>query len=71
MKKFLSVILCSVLVFTLAACGKTEVKTTSTKGQVKQEPKVVTKVETPVVTTVVPKVTPIVKNENKIGRAHV
>ncbi|WP_298842597.1 GerMN domain-containing protein [uncultured Clostridium sp.] len=64
MKKFLSVILCSVLVFTLAAFGKNEGKTTSTKGQVKQEPKVVTKVETPVVTTVVPKVTPIVKNEN-------
>lgn len=40
MKKILSVILCSVVIFTLAACGKSEVK--------KEEPKAVTKVETKV-----------------------
>lgn len=70
MKKFLSVILCSVLIFTLSACGKSEVKNTSTKSQVKEEPKVVTKVETPAATAapvapaVAPTVAPVVKNED-------
>lgn len=54
MKKFISVILSSVLIFTLAACGKSEVKKdTSTKSVVKEETKVATKVETPVAPKVV------------------
>jgi len=67
MKKILSVILCSVLIFTLSACGKSEVKNTTTKSQVKEEPKVVTKVETPAAPAapaVAPKVAPVVKNED-------
>ena len=61
MKKFLSVILCSALIFTLAACGKSEVKNeTSTKKVVKEEPRV----ETPVATKVETKVaTKVVKND--------
>ncbi|MBU3098294.1 MULTISPECIES: GerMN domain-containing protein [Clostridium] len=63
MKKFLSVILCGVVVFTLAACGKTEVKDTATKSEVKDESTVATKVEKPAA-TVAPTVTPAVKNED-------
>ncbi|HEY8892639.1 MAG TPA: GerMN domain-containing protein [Clostridium sp.] len=56
MKKIISVILCSVFIFTLTACSKTEVKkeTTSTsvvKEQPKEEtPTVATQVQTPEVT---------------------
>lgn len=54
MKKFLSVILGSVLIFTLTACGKSEATketstSTSTNTVTKEAPKVITKVETPVV----------------------
>ena len=45
MKKILSVILCSVLIFTLAACGKAEVKKeNNSKSTVKEVPKKETKV---------------------------
>ncbi|MGH4121759.1 MAG: GerMN domain-containing protein [Clostridium sp.] len=45
MKKILSVILCSALMFTLVACGKTEVKKEdSSKSIVKEEPKETSKV---------------------------
>ncbi|APC41447.1 GerMN domain-containing protein [Clostridium estertheticum] len=64
MKKFLSVILCGVVVFALAACGKTEVKDTSTKSEVKEKSTVATKVEKPAASTVAPTVTPAVKNED-------
>ncbi len=40
MKKFLSVILCSILIFTLSACGKNAVKEqNNSKNVVKEEPK--------------------------------
>ena len=56
MKKILSVILCSVLIFTLGACGKAEVKKESTaKSIVKEEPKEVSKVEPKEETKVEPK----------------
>ncbi|MBU3159825.1 GerMN domain-containing protein [Clostridium frigoris] len=61
MKKFLSVILCSVFVFTLAACGKAEVKDTSTKSEVKEESTVTAKAEKPVASTVTPTVEPTVE----------
>ncbi|MCB2354505.1 GerMN domain-containing protein [Clostridium estertheticum] len=64
MKKFLSLILCSVVVFTLAACGKTEVKDNTTKSEVKEESTVATKVEKPAASTVTPTVKPAVKNED-------
>ena len=64
MKKFLSVILCSVFIFTLAACAKSEVKDTSTKSEVKEVPKEATKVATKVETKVAPTVAPVVKNED-------
>lgn len=56
MKKIFSIILCSVLIFTLAACGKSEVK--------KEEPKAVTKEETKEVPKAETKVEP--KSEAKV-----
>jgi germination protein M len=63
MKKILSVILCSVLMITLSACAKTEVKKDTTlKTTVKDTPVVATKVE--------PKVEPkvVVKTEDLKSR---
>ena len=70
MKRILSVILCSVLIFTLSACEKTEVKDVdSKKTEVKEVAKPVTKSVTKPVTNVVPtKETPVVKNEEVKSR---
>jgi len=62
MKRILSVILCSVLIFTLVACGKTEVKNDdSTKTEVKEGTKPVTNVEPA-------KETEVVKNDEVKSR---
>ncbi|MBZ9688428.1 GerMN domain-containing protein [Clostridium estertheticum] len=48
MKKILSVILCSVLMFTLVACGKSEAKKEDTSKSIVKEEPVTAKVETKV-----------------------
>lgn len=64
MRKILSVILCSVLMFTLVACGKSEVtKEDSTKAIVKEEPVEVAKVETKVQSNVAVKTEAIKSSE--------